>query len=373
MTTSVTDLIATKTADQLTAELLAALQAEGLPTTSWQPGAVPRTLAKADATVHADLRATVRAIAKGAFLDDAEEAWLTLLAVSKYQVTRVPATYTAGYVRVSVASGAGPYTIGPAGLLVTDGERRWRSTNLVSVTVSSAAPQSIPVRAESPGSDYNAATGALDTVVTPALAGLSVSNPVYASGTWITSAGNDEESDASLRARCRDRWGTLGRGAGDAAYRYWARTGHAYEAHVTRAVVHPGAGDGTLTVYLAGPAGAVSGTVEAAVQAWVDTNKARTDNVSVVSAAARTVNIVATIRVRSASDSTANRALATDALAAFFAGLGIGDDVDLGAVYHALYSASGVVDVDLSSPTDDVSVNNDEVAVPALSLTWVTV
>jgi phage-related baseplate assembly protein len=159
-----------------------------------------------------------------------------------------------------------------------------------------------------------------------------------------------------------------------AAYRYWARTGHAYAAQVTRAEVHPGVGDGTLTIYVAGPSGVIADAgIIAAVQAWVNTNKARTDDVTVTAASARAVSVTGTVRVRAANDSAANRALATDALAAYFAGLGIGDDVDLGALYHAIYSATGVVDVDLDAPAADVSVNNDEVAVPTVALTWVTV
>jgi uncharacterized phage protein gp47/JayE len=374
MTTSVDELTTTKTAETLLGELLVVLRAEGLPTTAWQPGSVPRTLLKADATVLADLYATVRSVARGAFLGDAENEWLTLLAASRFDLTRTPADYTQGVVLVAVASGAGPYTVNAAGLVVTDGARRWRSTNAAPVTVSSAASVAFTVKAESPGEDYNAANGAITSVVTPALAGLSVSNPVYASGTWITRAGADAETDAALRARCRDRWGTLGRGAGDAAYRYWARTGHAYAAQVTRAEVHPGVGDGTLTIYVAGPSGVIADAgIIAAVQAWVNTNKARTDDVTVTAASARAVSVTGTVRVRAANDSAANRALATDALAAYFAGLGIGDDVDLGALYHAIYSATGVVDVDLDAPAADVSVNNDEVAVPTVALTWVTV
>ncbi len=373
--TTAAELLTAKTRDQILTDLLAVLAAEGLPVTSWQAGAVPRSLLKADATALADLYLSVRAVGAAAFLDSAEGAWLTLLASSKFQVPRIPSTWTAGYVQLAVASGLGPYAVSPGGLVVTDGVRRWRSTNTAAVSVTSSAPVSIPVRAESPGAAYNVATGTvINAIVSPAYAGLSVSNPAWSGGTWITAAGADDESDASLRQRCRDRWGTLGRGGtGENSYRYWARTGHAYEAQVTRVQVIAGGGDGTLTVYLAGPSGAVSSPVASAVQAWVNKNKPRTDAALVQSSSAVVVQVYGTVTVSAGSDSTANRARATDAIAAYFAGLDIGADVDLGAIYAAIYQAAGVIDADLSAPTGDVTINNGEVATTTVSLTWVPV
>lgn len=373
MVTTVADLIVARTADAIVTEQLDVLAGEEFPATSWQPGSVPRSLVKADATAMAAMDANVANLAKASFLDDAEGDWLTLHARSRFDVTRVAATYTKGRVTLTVASGAGPYTISAAQLLVSDGVRRWRSTNTSAVVVTSSAPVSIEVRAESAGAAYNVATGTITSVISPALAGLSVSNPVYASGMWITTAGTDRESDASVRARCRARWGTLGRGANDAAYVYWARTGHARAAEVTRATVVWGLGDGTLTIYLAGPSGPVSSPVENAVGAWIESQKPGTDYPTVVSATAHVVSLMATIRVDAGSDSTENRALATDALSAYIAGLDIGEDVDLGALYHAIYQAAGVLDVDIVQPIADVSVNSNEVATLSLSLTWVTV
>lgn len=371
---SINDILVAKTRDTLIAEILAVLAADGCPVTAWQAGNPLRTLTRADATALADLHATVKLIGAAAFLDDAEGDWLTLLARSKFQVTRVAGVACVGRVVLTVASGAGPYTITAGGLLVSDGVRRWRSTNTSSVTITSAATTTIEVQAEATGTAYNVANNVVTTVVSPALAGVTVTNPAISGGPWYTTAGAAEESDASLRQRCRDKWGTLGRGANDTAYRYWARTGHAYEAQVTRAAVVWGVGDGTVTVYIAGPTSAISDSgITAAVQAWVDLNNPGTDTVTVTPATGVTASIAGTITVRSASDSTANRALATDAIAAYFATLGIGDDVDLGAIYAAIYAARGIVDVDLSSPSGDTSINNDQIAVPSVSLTWVLV
>lgn len=368
---SIDDILTAKDRDTLLAEILAILAADGCPVTAWQTGNPLRTLAKADATALADLHTTVSQIGAAAFLDDAAGDWLTLLARSKFDVTRTVAVACVGRVVLTVASGAGPYTITAGGLVVTDGVRRWRSTNTSSVTITSAATTTMEVQAEASGTAYNAANGAITTIVSPANAGVSVTNPAISGGPWYTTAGAAEETDASLRQRCRDRWGTLGRGATDTAYRYWARTGHAYEAQVTRAVVEWGVGNGAVTIRIAGPTSAITDSaIVTAVQASIDANKPGTDNATVVAATAKSVSIDATIRVRTASDSTANRALVTAAFAAYFAGLGIGDDVDLGAIYDCCYAAAGVIDVDITTPTTDTSVNNDEIAVASLALTW---
>lgn len=369
--TSIDDILTAKSRDTLIAEILATLAADGCPVTAWQTGNPLRTLVRADATALADLHTLVGLIGAAAFLDDATGDWLTLLARSKFDVTRTAGVACVGRVVLTVASGAGPYTLGAGGLLVSDGTRRWRSTNTSAITITSAATTTVEVQAEAEGTAYNVANSVITTVVSPALAGVTVTNPAISGGPWYTLAGAAEETDASLRQRCRDRWGTLGRGAGDTAYRYWARTGHAYEAQVTRAAVVWGPGDGTLTIYIAGPTGAITDSgIVAAVQAWIDLNKPGTDTPTVLAATGKTVTITGTVRVRTASDSTENRALATDAIAAYFAGLGIGDDVDLGALYAAIYAATGVLDVDLTSPTDDTAINNDEIAVPSVSPTW---
>lgn len=372
---SIDDILTAKSRDTLITEILAVLAADGCPVTAWQTGNPLRTLARADATALADLHATVRLIGAAAFLDDAEEDWLTLLARSKFDVTRVPGVACVGRVVLTVASGAGPYTITAGGLVVSDGVRRWRSTNTTSVSITSAATTTVEVQAEAVGTDYNVANGVITTIVSPANAGVTVTNPAISGGPWYTLAGAAEETDASLRQRCRDKWGTLGRGANDTAYRYWARTGHAYEAQVTRASVVWGVGDGTLTIYIAGPSSAISDAgIVAEVQSWVNTNKPGTDTPTVVAASAVTMGITGTVRVRAASDSTANRALATDAIAAYFASLGIGDDVDIAAVDAAIYAASGIVDVDLDTAINaDTSINNGEIAVPSVALTWTLV
>jgi len=370
VTTSFSTLTTPVTQATYLAQILATLAAQGFPVTAWQAGNAGRTLAVADAAALTDLRSVIADVARGGYLDTATGDWLTLLAAGLFDITRTPAVYAVGSVTLACVSTAGPYSITAGSLVVTDGTRRWRSTNTTTLTLPSSGSLSVEVRAESPGTAYNGSgTTLLTTPVSPSLAGVTVT----AATSWLTTAGAAEESDASLRARCRARWGSLGRGANDSAYIYLARTGHSVESSVTRASVVWGVGDGTLTIYLAGPSGAVSSGVENIVGAWIEANKPGTDYPTVVSATARVVSLIATVTVDAASDSTANRALATDALAAYFAGLDIGEDVDIGRLYEALYASAGVIDADISQPADDTSVNNNEIATLSATITWVTV
>jgi uncharacterized phage protein gp47/JayE len=183
----------------------------------------------------------------------------------------------------------------------------------------------------------------------------------------------DEETDAALRARCRLRWSTLGRGANLDAYEYNALS--AGQSSVTRAQCVPGGGGGTLVVYIAQSAATATGPQVAAVQAYIDSVAPVTDDPTVTAATAITVNITATIYVLAASDSTANRTLATDALSAYINGLDLGDaTVDVVKLGAAIYAAAGIRDVDVVIPAADVSISAGQVAVPGTyTLTWTTV
>lgn len=355
--TTLAELLDAQTSDELVTTILARLTAEGFPVTAWQSGGAARTLVKADAHALASLHTRIAAVAAGGYLDTSEGDWLDLLAASVFDTTRTASVYMEGTVVLTAAAGAGPYNISAAGLLITDGTRRWRSTNTSTVVVpAGGSSDPITVRAESPGTGYNVSGSSL-SVVTPAYAGLSV-----ASSTWPSQSGQDAESDAALRARCRARWSTLGALLNLDGYEYHATTCPTAPT-VTRAHVEPGPGDGTLTVYVAQSSTAATSPQVAAVQAYLDSLKPATDTPTVAAATAVAVTITGTVRVRSASyNTTANKVVAQNAVAAYFAGLGIGDDVDLGAIYAAIRTAEGIDDVDITTPSGDTAISTSQIA-----------
>lgn len=370
MTTTYAALQTETTSDQYLSTILSSLAAQGFPTTAWQPGNAGRSLARADAESLADLRSVVAEIARGGYLDTATGDWLDLVAQGLFDLPRVAATFAVGNVTLTCSAAAGPYTIGPGALVVTDGTRRWRSTNTATLTLTTSGTLSVQVRAETPGTSANISGSLLlSSPLSPALAGVTVSAAV----SWITAAAVDAETDAALRARCRLRWSTLGRGANLSAYQY--NTLAAGVAGITRVQVLSGPGNGEVTIYVAQASGTATTGQVAAVQSALDVVKPVTDTAIVTAATAVVIAVTATVYVAAASDSTPNRTLATDAISAYVNGLGLGSaTVDTARIGASIYAAAGIQDVDLVAPAADVSIAAGQVAtVGAVTLTWVTV
>lgn len=357
MSLTFADLIRLRTRNELRDALLGELATRGFPITSWSLGGVARTLVEGVAQGTADLWLGISAVARGMLLDQAEGDWLTELARSHYQVERIQATFARHTVRMSFTAG-GPGSISPGQLLVAAASGiTFRSINTSTETIPAAGggELGIVVQCERVGLAGNTAPSIL---ITPAAAGLSM--------TWqaLTESAVDAETDASLRTRCRARWATLGRGATADAYVYLA-TSCPDASGVTRAKFVPGPGDGTLTIYLASSSGTASPTEVSAVQDWIDARCPITDAPSIL--AATEVPVAVTMTVVTGDTSESNRTRVTDALGALQRRLGLGDRVDVGALYHAAYHALDVRDVTLTtSPATDVVVPASGIAI----LSW---
>lgn len=355
--------ITVRTADQVLSSLLATLAAQGFPTTAWQSGSVPRTLLYVFSVAIAALYVLVGDIGAAAILDYATGQWLTLHAASRFDVTRAASTFATHTLTLNNAPGAGPYTIAPGQLLMqSSGGVRFRSTNTANVVVPLSSSVSITMMAETAGTAGNATPA---VIVSPANAGMG---STYGA---IATSGAEEESDASLRARCKAKWSTLGRGATLDAYVYLATTSSA--TTVTRARAVTGGGNGTVYVYVAQTSAAADSGMVATVQAYINVRKPFTDGVTVYPAQAIPVDVTATVTFESATYNTsAARAAIEAALHAALDARPIGEDVDLGAIYAAIRgAAAGVLDVDVTTPAGDTSIGDSQVSLAgALSLTY---
>lgn len=371
--TSITELTTPRTVDAIVTSELATLATEEFPVDAWAEGGAARSLVKADATALAVTETTVADLAKGNYGDTAAGDWLDLLAASRFDLTRIAATYATGEVRLTVASGAGPFSIPAGGLLVSDGTLRWRSTNTGVVTISSAAVATLTVRAEVAGEEYNAANNTITSILSPALPGVTCNNPVIgATSTWLSTSAVNREGDAALLARCRERWATLGSGFTRDAVAYWCRSAEVsagVNAGCTRVSFSAPAGDGSYTVYVASSTGVLAGASVTAVQTELDLRKPITDTPTVVAAASSTITCTGTVRFKSAATG-AEQIAVTAAIRAYVAGLEMPDDgetvvVDLAGIHAAIYGAAPgrIADVDLSSPAADTSVTLGNVAV----------
>lgn len=366
------ELIDPKTATTLRDELLARLSSAGFPVTAWQTGGAARTLVQVDVETLAELYALVAQIGKGWSLDDAAGAWLTLHALSRYDLERLLATFAKHSVTLTAASGAGPYSITAGQLVVTNALGiRFRSTNTSTETVAHGTPLTLTVQAETAGTKGNTAPSA---VVTPALAGVTMA---WASRTLDA---RDEETDTALRQRCRDRWATLATGFTQEAVRYWATnaklTDGVTSAGCTRVGFSAPAGDGSYTVYVAGASGPMTSPGVTAVQTELNLRKPITDTPTVTNATQVTVTVLGSVRFFSGYNTSDNRSAAAAAITEYVAGLPLGSAtdppvVDAAGLSAAVYAAlpGKVRDIDFTN--NDVTLALGQVAVAnTASITW---
>ncbi len=366
------ELIDVKTAATLRDELLARLSAAGFPVTAWQTGGAARTLVQVDVETLAELYALVAQIGKGWSLDDAADAWLTLHALSRYDLERFLATFAKHEVTLTAASGAGPYSITAGQLVLVNNQGvRFRSTNTTTQTVAHGTPLPLTVQAETAGQKGNAQPIG---VITPALAGVSMA--------WNsrTLDARDQESDPELRQRCRDRWATLATGFTQEAVRYWATnaklTDGVTSAGCTRVGFGAPDGLGGYVVYVAGASGPLTTPGVTAVQTILDLKKPITDTPAVTNATQVTVTVLGSVKFFSGYNVGANQIAAAAAITAYVAGLPLGSStdppvVDAAGLSAAVYAAlpGKVRDIDFTNV--DVTLSLGQVAVAnTASITW---
>lgn len=370
MTASLTDLVTLITKDQAKSTILSLMKGLDFPVTAWQPGNPSFKIIDAFCDLTKEVRESVQLIAKGGYLDLASGGWLTLLAKGQYFVDRKPAVFAEGKATLSAISGAGPYVITPGQLVASDATgKRFINTTGGTLTAGPSALQ-LTWKAEQQGAPHNLIPGALSILNTP-LAGVSISNPDLGGNTWLTVVGVDEESDADLRARCRLRWATLAIQAPADAYKFWALEA---STAVTRVYVddqNPD-GPGTFTVYLAGPVGFVAPSFVSAVDAYLQPKRQIGAILTTASATNSPISLAATIHAPASLGLTVGKV--QDAWNAYFRTLPIGglripalapSRIFRDQLEKVTQSLGDGIVVDLTTPASDLSLGNNQVAVPS--------
>ena len=368
-------------------EILTALERAGFTGAfTWQSGTSPLAFVEtqADATTRFDNAAAI--LAKGGLNDEAEDETLTVHSDQVYDNQRMIGRRTRGRLRLVDAAGVGPFTFQAESCSFSIG-RGGRLYNGYggTVTLPRSGQLLLPVESDGPGAIYALApAGTITYFARGVLPGVTVTNQTD----WLAGAdaqvGTDDESDARLRTRNRSKWGSLGAGSPESAYKGWALKADPQVQRVAALTNVDMLDPGVVTVLIAGASGALGGGVVAAVQNAIAPAQIggelipETARAIVASAVNRTIAISGVIYVQREYNTTAfQQAVASD-VASFFADMDIGQLVSWERVLEVVTNRAGIsarviYNVENFLPNADVPLLYNEVAVPSLSLTYVSV
>jgi phage-related baseplate assembly protein len=370
MTVSLAALLVQETKARIYAAGLEVATDLGLPVTTWSAGDPTRSLYHFMAETLEALESMIAGYVASGFLSYATGEFLQLLASEVYDVDFVEETFATTTVVLSNAGG-GVYPIEAGDVTVKNSTTGVTYRNTTGGTIASGPGTTLTVTvvADEGGSDGSAGIGEIDEMVTTFL-GVTCSNDAAA-------VGLDEESDASIRERCRDKLGAFSPNGPADAYAYVARTAALTgTSGITRVRVYPDSDTGDVLVYLAGPAGAVSAPDlalgEAAILEWatplcITPTVAAASNVTI--AVTYTIWLYQAVGV---TEAEAEAAIET-ALEDMFAVRPIGGDIltgDLtGSMFKSLIESTirGVYPddcfrVSVSAPAGDTALTNAQVA-----------
>jgi hypothetical protein len=183
-------------AKQALLDFLVALEFQ---TTSWQPGAPEEFGLEFGAEIWAQLSKYAVFLRDMALNATAEGEALTRLSASRFGNTRVAAIETQRSITLACAAGSGPYVLNLGDVVLTDADgHTFRNVAGLSVSYPVNLPTSGSVtllfEAEIAGAAANVANDTVTLFVTT-LAGVTVTDDT------LYRAGQDEESDARLKAR----------------------------------------------------------------------------------------------------------------------------------------------------------------------------
>jgi hypothetical protein len=368
MATSLTSMLIQRTKAVLYANGLAIATGLGIDTTSWQAGDPTRSLYHWMSDSLATLEELVSGFVKSGFLEYATGDWLTILAKQVYNVDRIEATFATAPC-VLTNAGGGLFTPEAGDVVALNSTTGKTYTNTTGGTLSSSGTLTLDFSADEAGADSNAAVGEIDTLVTTML-GVTISN-------GLAAVGIDQESDESLRERCRAKLAALSPNGPRDAFEFVVRdstlTGN---STITRARVIGESGTGDVTIYVAGAAGAVlTGAVSAAQTAAETWAAPLCVTPSVVNSSNVSVPVTYEVWMYTSvgeDDATVQAKIAADLLA-MFATRPIGGDIiapaTTGKLYQSLIEATikesypdHTFRVVVTAPSGDTSLAIGEVA-----------
>ena len=369
MTLLISDLITPEEQADVLATLLAVSALLNAPTTSWQEGAPILALLSTAAQKMADLTTVAVDITKGGFGELLpSDAWADRWALSRFNVTRVPATSAATLATFTCDATAAALTYQAGQSIVAHATTHATYRNTVPVTLGPGlVVPGMGIAADIPGAIGSAAPSTI-TVMVSSLVGVTVTNPA-------TAIGSDAETTPALVKRARSKLGALSPNGAKDAYNFIATSPDfsATSVPITRTRTVGTPTSPTISVYLATATGAPVGGDVAIVQAAIDAGPEPWGaTATAIAATPHSIAITYQSWIKGSQLTTAQiEAAQALALANFFATLDLGGYVippDTGDVYVETLaqviaaSVVGTQRVVVSLPAAAVSLAPNEVA-----------
>ena len=269
-------------------------------------------------------------------------------------ITRLPASRAAGTLRFSVqTAGTADLPIPQGTVCLTAGLVAFATTQ-DGVLAAGQTQVDLPAQAVEPGPGGNVPAGTVQTMSVAPVGIAACTNPVPFTG------GREEEGDEALRARVLATYRQLPNGANKA---YYAQQARGVEGVTAVTVLPKARGLGTVDVVVTGPNGLPGEDLVDQVQAVLEAQREIAVDLQVRAPTAVTVNLVLSVQPQAGLLPGPVLARVEEAMETWFDGTMLGQDVLLAKIGQRLFQVEGVANYAIEGPSDDVSIDEDELPV----------
>lgn len=164
-------------------------------------------------------------------------------------------------------------------------------------------------------------------------------------GSWITQQGNDQETDAALATRCRNRWASLSVIPTQSLYQLLATSAPTFGSQVTQYFQFPDAViNNKINIVVAGPGGVLPSTTITGLQAYITPRSRGCDNPVVQSPTSLNVTLAGTVTCLASQLATVQTSIQT-AMTNLVNAAGINGTIRLAVIEQAIMNVAGVIDI----------------------------
>ncbi len=374
------ELLSPVSQETVFAQELAVAATLELPATAWQDISIGREILAVNAQLVSNYSVNALAGAgRGGFLTYARGQWLTLCAYEIFDTERIGVRSATGPIGLRNESGA-PWTFVAGGVRVLNETNQKTYTNQDGGTIADGDElDTINFIADEPGDGSNLTETDTLSLVTPGIDGIT---PFYVANL----IGQNEEDDPELVTRARSANAKASpNGPGD-AYEYYARTTQRPDgSYVGVNRYNKVQGNGTVTLYLADPDGALNTQDRQYVFDNVNGNVVPTGFTLFIpeptcSELAVSLALALTINPSSTETQQAIEERVSDAVIAYFATIPVGgakgqsfQGVFLSTLIQIIRNAAGVsvLNVVITAPISDIALAPDEVPIlDTMTVVW---